>query len=497
MKLKLTADQAKDLPFPIGCPVWYNASEKQAKEVRPTLKRGVIESAFFNYGARDMVYEVVYKDDEKGAIVEEVSEQSLAYGSSCPVTVVSSDSNEDRSCDEGTILLSEPSSVDPGKFVYTVMIMMEGSHARFERGVSALRIKYRTVKRNLVNADIAETAATSSTAENKPSSINNDPPTTQISGSASAARQFEGEVPSSITCDSVAKSVCGSSKRKHMDTALQVDTRAPINDDANYKQDSKRSLSNYSHRGDVASCPRGMGKNENDTQMMLLKTPHWLQRDAQTQRELFFHLIGSKRHGELGKRTVYDVQRESNCNIEVNFENTPPRRRDNIHIPAAPISLTVKARYRETALLDLDHARKKLQELLLDYMNVIRDEGSKERLFYEVALSCEGDHRPRGSTSHAVRASNGSFGNFMSIVELPYAAKNVYHGGYLLHLPVLVAVKRRKCRIRVCGDDFRIPLKLCNPHVVVSGFSWQDVDSAADVVKDAIRSHMRQCSCHF
>lgn len=88
------------------------------------------------------MYEVVhcYTDSfqRKGRIVEEVCEQDLAYGANCPVIIDNSES--------GIVLLSEmtPSSL-PCKFVYTVMILLGGSRARYESGVTASRIKHRKV----------------------------------------------------------------------------------------------------------------------------------------------------------------------------------------------------------------------------------------------------------------------------------------------------------------------------------------------------------------
>lgn len=459
----------------------------------------MVESVSFNYGERDMVYEVVYADGEKGAIADDISEHNLAYGASCPVTV-SIDSNGGGSCDEGTILLSEPSSADPGKFVYTVMIPMNGSRARFERGISAMRIKYRKVKRDAENADVTDMAAAS--PPDPPSATNKDPSTAHISVSASAIHRVEGEVSSSITCGSVAKSkskdrgVVSSSKRKHADIAsplvaprskLQVDTSAAIND-AHYRQDSRRSLN---------SC------DEHESRMTM-KIPAWLQRDVQSQRDIFFHLIGSKMD-KRGRRTVYDVQRESNCGVRVNFNNRSPRCRDNIHVPANPITITVQSFSRATALRDLDYARELLQDLLLDYMDVVHDDGSKNRMLYEVAstiIIVQGDKnvdilqdlRPRDSTSRAVRTKNDGF---MTIVELPFTSKKDYHAGYLLVYPVLSRIKKNNCRIKVCGNQFRVPLKLCDPHVVVTGRRWQDVDSAVAVLQQFIRGHMSKCTCHF
>jgi len=463
--------------------------------------------ALSNISAKDMIYEVVYKDGDggKGTIVEEVSEDKLAYGANCPVTV-SINPNEDGS-DEGTVLLCEPSSSDPGKFLYTVMILMEGSQARFESGIDAKCIKYRKVKTDTENAATTETAAASPVAasvqKEQPSATNNDPSTAKISVSASAVHPDEGRVPSSITCDSVSKSSSkevgagSSNKRKHTpDIAspltatpkrkLRVDT-TPANNNAPYKPDIGRSINSYSH--DNISSSRGMGNH--DTRMEM-KIPVWLQRDRQSQRDLFFHLIGSKLKDKRGKRTANHVERETHCCITMNY-NKSPGYRDNVAAP--PISLTIDARSHTSTLRDLNDAREKIQELLLDYMDVILDGGSKGRLIYEVASSCGGDHRPRASTSYAVRAND----SFMSLVELPFLSQEGrrFHASFLLQHPVLIRMKGLNCRIKVCGDEFRVPLKFCDPHVIITGRHWQDVDRAVEIVKDAIGRHMSKCSCAF
>ena len=62
---------------------------------------------------KDLLYEVVYKDGnvQEGKIVDEVTENKLAYAANCPVTVTNN--NYDGSEVEGTVLLPKPSSTDP------------------------------------------------------------------------------------------------------------------------------------------------------------------------------------------------------------------------------------------------------------------------------------------------------------------------------------------------------------------------------------------------
>ena len=197
-------------------PVWYNFPETPSgeNEEPPILKRGVVESASFNYISRAIIYEVVYKDDSPSRedIIDEVSEDQLAYGANCPVVIEASD--EGRPVSElGTVLFCEPSSMDIGKFIYTVMIFMEGSEARYEGGIDAERIKYRKV--NMVNAKIATKAENAAAAEGvnvskkQPSATNNSNGrhSAKVTASAPAVHNPDREaVPSSITCNSADKS---------------------------------------------------------------------------------------------------------------------------------------------------------------------------------------------------------------------------------------------------------------------------------------------------
>lgn len=87
---------------------------------------------------------MVYKDEEKGSIVDEVKEKELVYAASCPVTVSGSSEDESEIEEvEGTVLLSKPSPDDPKSIQYTVMLPVGGSYARYEDGIDAKRIKYR------------------------------------------------------------------------------------------------------------------------------------------------------------------------------------------------------------------------------------------------------------------------------------------------------------------------------------------------------------------
>eukprot|EP00581_Thalassiosira_minuscula_P012804 CAMPEP_0183714476 /NCGR_PEP_ID=MMETSP0737-20130205/8973_1 /TAXON_ID=385413 /ORGANISM="Thalassiosira miniscula, Strain CCMP1093" /LENGTH=515 /DNA_ID=CAMNT_0025943407 /DNA_START=99 /DNA_END=1642 /DNA_ORIENTATION=- len=515
MKLKLIAEQTEELPFPIGCPVWYNFPENSSANVTntdpPILKQGVVESVFFNYGEdkdRSMIYEVVYEGDDGGKIVEEVYESNLSYGASCPVTV-HADKNEEG-CEDGTILLGEPSPLEPGKFVYTAMIFMERSQARFESGIDAERIRYRKSKSDAKQTApaVIETPATNSNTgvqKDQQHASKNYPSNANASISGSASKEVEEEtVPSSITCESVSKNSSkgadegGISRKREHDSAgitsppiptpkrqLKVDTTSSKNSNSQYSQhSSQKSTNRYSRDSPSISSGMAVGHHEARFEM---KLPLWLQRDLKSQRDLYFHLIGSKHEGKRGKRTVANIGHETNCRITVNFSRSPSRREN---IPCPPITLTVESSSRNmSAFRFLDDAREKILELLLDYMDAIGDAGSKGKLLHEVASSCTtGDHRPRDSTSCAVRAN----GTYVSLVELPYSSKERrFHIGSLLERHILGHIKSMRCILKICGKEFRVPLQFCDPHVIVTGQHWKDVDRATELVKDTIAQHMR------
>ncbi len=153
------------------------------------------------------------------------------------------------------------------------------------------------------------------------------------------------------------------------------------------------------------------------------------------------------------------------------------------------------------ALKYIDDAREKVQELLLDFMDIIDDAGAKGRLTYEVASSCAGGHNPRDSTSNAVgwRGPNGY--GFLSLVELPFLyidGRKSFHAHMVIQtLDNSQQVKRSGCLIKVFGGDFGVPLKYCDPYALVSGGSWQAVDAAVEIVRDVIKEHMRICRCTY
>ena len=250
---------------------------------------------------KSLSYNVVYTDNchPKGKIVEEVLEHDLAYGAKCPVTI---DSKE-----EGIVLLSELSpSSHSGKFVYTVMIFMEGSRAqvRYEVGIDARRIKYRQkVAKEIIcahdDAVAADAFAGTLLTEEQSLTKSGDPPIiANTPMSASVVPAGEETVPSSITCGSVTGSGTsegevteGNKKRNHRDiespltitpmwTNHRVDIARSI-DNSLYKQESLRSVNSSSRD----SCTNDSGRP--NILEIVMRLPEWIQRDRQSQQSLF------------------------------------------------------------------------------------------------------------------------------------------------------------------------------------------------------------------
>jgi len=50
-------------------------------------------------------------------------------------------------------------------------------------------------------------------------------------------------------------------------------------------------------------------------------------------------------------------------------------------------------------------------------------------------------------------------------------------------------IQRLGCSIKIYGDAFGVPLKYCDPYLLVAGGSWHNVDKAVEIVRNAISSH--------
>jgi len=498
--IRLTADQSSNLPFPIGCPVWYNFSVEKDDHI--IMKRGLIKSASLRDG--QLYYEVTYSDgDENVAITEEVKEANIGFGACCPVRILpdnKSGSHENSAANplEGEIVMctSDPNS---NKFVYTAMIPMNGSQFRYETAIDASRVKYRKVKVN----------NTESYEENAGDAVAVSTSTEQFTGSKEGKIDKKDAtnpqqsptgryVPSSITCSDSA------SKRSSTDS----------NDDGAGGSSRKRARypTDGKHESDGGHYAPATASNSNDSSTNLkspshpkfpnvsrleITPPQWLQKDRQSQRKLFFFLIGrsNDRVGTSGfslgprerSQTMARINRESRCRIHVDMK-------DDVF---APMKIYVEPLNGSEAQQDLFRARQMLQDLFLDYVG---NDGCRGRLLCEISQSCWGAHRPSLSTSNAVKDVNpltdDRMISFMSIVEISYEENmkgKSFHAAQILHRPFLNDIAAVGCDLILVAESFRIATNLCDPYVFVYGRRYQDVDKAVQMVKEKIRLHQRVC----
>lgn len=187
------------------------------------------------------------------------------------------------------------------------------------------------------------------------------------------------------------------------------------------------------------------------------------------------------------------------CKLTVNLEKT--HRSDET--PAAPMTITIsmdnRIHHKPTFSPDLGGACEKIQELLLEFMDFINDDGSKGKMLFEVASSCGGESTRHSIVARAKDPSGSGDIIYLSVVELPFEYRmgmRSFHAKFLLRHQFLVSVKSLGCWMRLCGDEFHVPLKYSEPHVVVTGKRWEDVDQAVNLVKTAIGKHMDGgCTC--
>eukprot|EP00573_Skeletonema_grethae_P012709 CAMPEP_0201710630 /NCGR_PEP_ID=MMETSP0578-20130828/58724_1 /ASSEMBLY_ACC=CAM_ASM_000663 /TAXON_ID=267565 /ORGANISM="Skeletonema grethea, Strain CCMP 1804" /LENGTH=466 /DNA_ID=CAMNT_0048199661 /DNA_START=1411 /DNA_END=2811 /DNA_ORIENTATION=- len=460
------------------------------------MKRGLIRSASLRDG--QLHYEVTYCDDDgKVAVTEEVKEANLGFGAFCPVTILpenKSDSQETSTVDdplEGEIVMC--SSLG-SKFVYTAMISMNGSQFRYETAIDASRVKYRKV-------EVDKTESNEETAGNNTNAISNckkgkidkkDATNPQQSPTATTARI----VPSSITCsDSVSKRSSIDSKDGAGDSSRK---RARYPTDAKHESDGGHYTPTAANSQDSNNLKITSHPKFPNVSKLEITLPQWLQKDRQSQRRLFFFLIG-KSNDCIGPRnysleprdrsqTIKRINRESHCRVHVDMK-------EDVFVP---IKIHVEPLNASTAQQDLRRARQMLQDLLLDYVG---NDGCRGRLLCEIAQSCWGAHRPSHSTSNAVKDVNPLQDNpmvtFMSIVEISYEENNMkeksFHAAHILHRPFLNDVSDVGCDLILVEKGFRVFTNLCDPYVFVYGRRYQDVDKAVQLVKDKIRHHQRVC----
>jgi len=402
----------------------------------------------------------VYKDDKRGdEVVELVSEDELAFAANCPVTIARQDGSEV----EGIVLLPKQSSTHCRTFVYTVMISADGtSQAQNVDGNDSKHIKYRQTNEELRESDIV-------TQKNEKS----------VELSLSNKSNDEQEVPLSITCHDEA--VAASS------ITSETESKGCKRDHADIDSDS------------LTVSSRTVSTTRVEPRERHMIVPEWLQRDSNSQRVLFFSLIGSKRSFRKG---VVQIGKETDCFLKVNYNDSA-----DPYILQPPMSITITM-YPLSPPRALDVAYEKIQQLLITHCYQIGDAGSSGRCVYDVAKSCglvvsESRHNVAivgqlGFDENDPWSLTRAGEVFLCLVELPFLVENgrkVYHARCVLQHKVLCKVGGLGCLLRLFADGFGIAVNSCEPYATISGQTWQAVDQAVAIVKEAIDHHTKSCGC--
>ncbi|KAK1737387.1 hypothetical protein QTG54_011673 [Skeletonema marinoi] len=131
--------------FPLGCKIWYNARTSRVSTNRLRAKSASVVGVYMHYEKLQKVYKL--KSDTPTQCDIFLCEDRLAYGMTCPVTVIDASTNDVR---DGVIVCPKLYQVGGGDgeqqvSSYDVQIL-HGSDIIVEFGVAADRIKYRFEK---------------------------------------------------------------------------------------------------------------------------------------------------------------------------------------------------------------------------------------------------------------------------------------------------------------------------------------------------------------
>eukprot|EP00804_Cyclotella_cryptica_P016816 CCRYP_001808-RA/>CCRYP_001808-RA protein AED:0.02 eAED:0.02 QI:136/1/1/1/1/1/4/2242/969 len=155
------------------------------------------------------------------------------------------------------------------------------------------------------------------------------------------------------------------------------------------------------------------------------------------------------------------------------------------------------------AKLNISRAKEDVENILIGY---IHNDGSKGRLFYDMAISCSFLHGYITENSKSVHQRNpfsdAKNREYIDVVELPYfnnptTNSKEFSGHFLIckHAGILREVRHRTgCTIKICGDMFNVPVKYCDPYVFVYGEEKHRVDEAVNIIVNAIKDKLRTSS---
>ncbi|KAL7552533.1 hypothetical protein ACHAWF_015779 [Thalassiosira exigua] len=142
----LTAEQASDLSFPVGCPVWYDFSfAGEGGAPLAGCREGTVASVRLDLASKSLSFEVRRKlernEVDAAASTDSVAEDDVSYAAGCPV-VVSSKGPEAEDVD-GEILFAKPSNHRGGTRYAVKHFSGSARDVTIEEGVTPDRLRYR------------------------------------------------------------------------------------------------------------------------------------------------------------------------------------------------------------------------------------------------------------------------------------------------------------------------------------------------------------------
>ena len=142
--VNLSAEQAMQLRYPIGCPVWYNFSESIGAYLN--YCEGIVLSAHLDILTKTVFFKIERKSASGPSLIDTVCDDDISYAPNCPVVLSSMDTTATEAEElRGVVLFAKPARNENGSCImsYTVSFPSQVNHIfSVEEGVTSDRLKY-------------------------------------------------------------------------------------------------------------------------------------------------------------------------------------------------------------------------------------------------------------------------------------------------------------------------------------------------------------------
>lgn len=525
--IKLGADQMTYSKYPVGCQVHYNTntqtlpvtSQSEVKFIA-SVCRGKVNNVFMDLGSKQFIYEVVPTSNIEDK--ELLTETKLTYATGTPINVQFAPT---ESTHNGEVIGSKVATQELKK-TYTVIVFTKESSAQIFDNVSSDNITYRLVKGDNVmdNSNTSKNTQELSSlggdkmeevskAPSKSTTRNDTPPIEMVT----KKRAADSPTASSITQEDNGANILSTRPAKIHKGGNELLEKVPTPKliqppHRSNQAPSSKPFPNHSAQAELSTSRNlntthplraGMYKplqhvtNSSD-ETLIVKIPLWLQKTKELRLDLFHNLMGENPVMETGYK-LKTLQFQTNCSIRVRgpeFGSKAHREMSSV------MQVTIVKKNGNNPPSDPMRAKSVIVDSLMEFVG---NDGSKAKLCYDLAASSK-DNICRGSKYNAVFVLNPfSKANqrvCMALFALPsteiqHQPKKTFHGGFLLKAQNTSRINRCKCTMILCGDQYKIPTKLCDPYGVIYGGNAADVHNAMDIVTECISKHRQSCSCNF